>query len=529
MPHYPDTDEVDRSHFYSAPGLRIVSSDSELETIESYSINRFDKVKILRDLKSGRMLYFVTSPGISEDETRTLGNIKKSFTKSLKDEPDILPYVDRKKYLNERVSSYILENHLSYDEDTLNYLQHIVQRDYLGYGKIDAIMNDANVEDISCDGAGIPIYVYHKKYRNLRTNLTFEDDRELNNFIVLLSQKGNKQISVSDPILDASTPEGNRINATFGKEVTAKGGTFTIRLFKKVPLTPVDLVLLKTASPELMAYLWMATESGKNLIVLGGTGVGKTSTLNAVSIFLPSNSKIVSIEDTSEINIPHKNWISAITRSGVGEGRFVTGRSAGEIDMFDLLMSALRQRPDYMIVGEIRGKEAYNLFQAMSMGQTTLTTMHAESIDNMITRLENHPLNIPRTMFTSINCVVLQSQVKINGRLERRITEVSEIVRLDPESNELTFNTIFYWDSSSDKIVFSGKSEILTEKIESNGPDQEEYKEFNSRTKLIKYLSEMKVTDYKEMWNYLRKYSKDPTGLYSEIESAVEERRKSGE
>ncbi|MEM0135697.1 MAG: type II/IV secretion system ATPase subunit, partial [Thermoplasmatales archaeon] len=270
--------------------------------------------------------------------------------------------------------------------------------------------------------------------------------------------------------------------------------------------TPVDLILLGTASSDLMAYLWLATERRKNIIIIGGTGVGKTSTLNAISLFLPPPSKIVSIEDTNEINIPHKNWIAAVTRVGVGEGRFVSGKSAGEIDMFDLLVSALRQRPDYILVGEVRGKEAYNLFQAMTMGQTTLTTMHAESIENLITRLESQPLNIPRTMIPSINIVVKQSLEKSGGAI-RRINEVSEIIQIDPETNEITYNTIFARDPTNDRIVFTGESAFLQEMMD----------EFNRRKEILGYLVREKITSYNELWDYLRKYAQDPKKLYSDI------------
>jgi flagellar protein FlaI len=227
----------------------------------------------------------------------------------------------------------------------------------------------------------------------------------------------------------------------------------------------------------------------------------------------------VSIEDTSEINIPHQNWIPAVTRSGVGEGRFMTGKSAGEIDMFDLVVSAMRQRPDYMIVGEVRGKEAYNLFQAMSMGQTTLTTMHAESVSSMLTRLENQPLNIPRTMITSMNCVIAQSQVRIGREMERRITDVSEIILLDPESNELTVSSVFSWDSSRERINFLGDSEILKGIMSTRNIGSDEMaEEMGRRSRLIRYLADRKITGYRSIWEYITKYYENPKEMLKEID-----------
>ncbi len=526
MPVDPLNDEFSRGKLDLKGDMKEDMAIKEYETLDAYSVTDLIQIRILLNKETGTLLYKVVLPELGSDESATLEWLRDSLFSILERSSEIPNVREREKYLSEKVASHIERKGLNLEEAMMRYLQYLITRDYLGYGKIDPLMKDGNVEDISCDGIGIPIYVYHRKYQYVRTNLIFDNGQELNNFIVYLAQKGNKQISVSDPILDASTPEGNRINATFGNEVTPRGGTFTIRLFKEVPFTPTDLVMLKTASPELLAYLWLAIENGRNIIVLGGTGVGKTSTLNAIALFVPPNSKVVSIEDTKEINIPHRNWISAVTRSGVGEGRFVTGKAAGEIDMFDLLVSALRQRPDYMIVGEVRGKEAYNLFQAMTMGQTTLTTMHAESIDDLILRLENRPLNIPRTMLTSINCVVKQSMVKLGGRKERRITEVSEIVRLDPESNELIFNTIFSWDPTTDKILFSGKSHGVMELAEGQEYGGDRIRdELERRADVIRSLAEKNVTSYTEIWDYLRSYSVNPSGLYTDIKRGIDSGR----
>ncbi len=472
--------------------------------VDSYSINEFIRAEIVIDEDAGESLYRLVYDNLNERDSLILARLKEKLENTLwKAESDTIT-ADREKYVKDKIAEIVESEGFVVNEESLRYFQYLVIRDYLGYGMIDPLMHDSNLEDISCDGVGVPLFVYHKKFQNLKTNLVFGEERVLNSFIVFLAQRGGRQISVSDPILDASTPEGIRINATYGREVSSRGGTFAIRLFRKKPFTPVDLVVLKTATPEMMAYLWLAIEKGSNIVVMGGTGVGKTSTLNAISLFIPPTSKIVSIEDTREINIPHRNWISAVTRSGVGEGRFTTGKASGEIDMFDLLVSALRQRPDYVIVGEVRGSEAYNLFQAMSMGQSTLTTIHAHSIEDMITRLENQPLNIPRTMITSANIVVNQSIVRVNGSMERRITEVSEIVRLDNESNELILNKVFTWDASRDKIINSSQSNNMPGNDDKNlliGRKEEEERE--RRKAIIELMVERGVTDYAEIWNYL--------------------------
>ncbi len=525
MPDYPQVNGTSSNSRDSDEGRSEVDENNNFVTIDSYPINTFVKAKIVKDQNNGQLLYNLVYEKLDNNDSNVLIDLKEALENSLwKDVNASIPE-DRESHVREKISMILRERGLVLSENVLNYVQYLIFRDYLGYGKIDPLMHDGNLEDISCDGVGIPIFVYHRRFQNLKTNLVFANEQELNNFIVFLAQKGNKQISVSDPILDASTPEGNRINATFGREVSSRGGTFSIRLFREIPFTPIDLVLLNTATPELLAYLWLSIEAGKNIIVLGGTGVGKTSTLNAISLFIPPNSKVVSIEDTKEINIPHENWISAVTRSGVGEGRFITGRSAGEIDMFDLLVSALRQRPDYVIVGEIRGKEAYNLFQAMSMGQTTLTTMHAHSLEDMMTRLENYPINIPRTMITSANLVVRQSIVKVNGRMERRITDVSEIVRLDPESNELIFNSVFSWNSSRDKIAHSAQSGSIKERENRSGAeDNRTIEEIERRGEIIRSMAEKGLKDYHEIWRILRKYYVERENSVSSIVGSKDQR-----
>ncbi len=502
-------------------------SPGGMEIVESYHLNPYVRVEILKDLRESRMLYRLSAIELGEEERRALIRIRERLLEMSSERVSVPHGKGRAQYLEERIEELARKEKGVKGEDGLNRIKYLLLRDFLGYGKIDEIMGDSNVEDISCDGAGIPLYIYHRKYQNMRTNVVFEDERELNNFIVLLAQRGNRQVSVSDPILDATANDGSRINATFGREVTSRGGTFTIRLFRKVPLTPVDLVSMNTASPELMAYLWLAIERGKNVLFYGGTGVGKTSTLNAVSFFLPQSSKIVSIEDTREINIPHSNWISEVTRRGVGEGRFTVGKAAGEIDMFDLLVSALRQRPDYLIVGEVRGREAYNLFQAMNVGQTTLATVHAESVENLISRLENQPIGIPRTMLTSMNVLVKQSLIKVEGRAVRRITEVSEMGGIDPSSNEITLNNVFKWDQQSDTFSLNGESDLMKEiELGENGKSAGLSTELDSRSELLRLLSAGRVEDPKAVWSYLVRYSTEKERVLSELRDLAE--RKGG-
>lgn len=499
--------------------------DSEYIEIERYTVTpNLTEARVLERKSDKELLYESIEPELSETERQILESIEGSKTLLLSSVKRLPRSHERKAFIEESISSYLDAREVKIEKDSLRRINYYVLRNFLGYGIIDSLLQDENLEDISCDGLNAPVFVYHKKYQNIRTYISFGTTEQLNSFIVYLSQKTGKQISVSDPILDASTPEGNRINATFGREVSGRGGTFTIRIFRKTPFTPVDLINSGTASPELMAFIWMATEFRKNVVIVGGTGVGKTSTLNALSLFIPSGSKIVSIEDTREINLPHENWVSTVTRSAIGEEKFVQGKGTGEIDMFDLLLISLRQRPDYLIVGEVRGRESYNIFQAMQTGQTTLTTMHADSVKSMITRLENQPINIPRIMMTELDLVVVQVQTRIKDQMVKRIKEVDELVKVEEGTEEITTNKVFEWERQRDKIMFLGHSLTFNNIRKVLSLSEEELMgEFSRRVNLMNYLAVKNINNYREIWDCISKYYSSPLELSDIIRSELKE------
>jgi flagellar protein FlaI len=277
--------------------------------------------------------------------------------------------------------------------------------------------------------------------------------------------------------------------------------------------------MMGTASEEMVAYFWLAAEQGESVIVCGGPAAGKTSTLNAIALFIPPTAKVVSIEDTREVNLPHENWIPGATRSGTGD-RGPDGKAAGEVDMFDLVRAALRQRPNYIIVGEVRGRETYTMFQAMATGHTTYSTMHADSVKSMVNRLENPPINTPRILLSALNNVIIQIQARTEKGVVRRLKQVLEIVGFEPETNELITNTVYEWDPASDKFVFKGHS-FLFDKImdlKNYGPDEMDA-EFQRRTSVIRYLVENKITDYRQLWRTIAQYYKDPTEVMNRIQA----------
>jgi len=384
-------------------------------------------------------------------------------------------------------------------------------KEFIGYGKIDIIMEDEGIEDISCDGFEVPVFIYHKKYDEISTNVKFDDEFELDSFVIRLAQICGKQISIYSPIVDGKLPDGSRLQTTLAKTVT-KPSTFTIRKFKENPLTPVDLIGFRSLSPDMAAYFWFAIENGASILFCGGTASGKTTALNALSLFIPSSHKIVSIEDTREVSLPHSNWIAGTTRQGFSASDEKTGK---DIDMFDLIRAALRQRPKVIIVGEVRGKEAYSLFQAMATGHTSYATVHASDIHTLIQRLENPPISLPRALLTSLDIIAFQNAIDISGKTVRRMTSVTEIVKLDPDTNQLIFMEPFKWVSKTDdRFDSGGASKILNNiRLQNDWSENQLQQEIKNRIFILNWMSKKNIKDYKEVGKIVSEYAKNPEKL----------------
>ena len=378
------------------------------------------------------------------------------------------------------------------------------------------MMRDPNIEDISCDGSNIPLFLFHRKYGSLKSNVFFEDEDELSAFVVKLAQKCGKHISLAEPMLDASMPDGSRIQMTLSKEVTTRGSTFTIRKFRSDPITATDLIEYNTMSTEMVAFMWLAVENGINALIAGGTAAGKTSTLNALCLFIPQESKIVSIEETREINLPHPNWIPGVVRSGFGE--IVNDRMVGEIDLFDLMKAALRQRPEYILVGEIRGREAYVLFQAMATGHTTYSTFHADSTRSLIHRLEGKPIDIPRVMLASLDIAFIQINTRVNNERVRRCKQIVEVIDIDPTTKEILTNEVFRWDPLTDKFIYSGKSYILERVRKLYDMDKEQMiHELRKRVTVLNWMRKKNVREFKDVAKVVSLYSEVPDRLMDQV------------
>jgi len=486
-------------------------TDPAIQEVGFYGVTQpFSYIRATYNSTTSEFLLNVIEPELTEDEQELLTLIKDTLEKTLDYDWDKMTVMNKKTYLEKSVDSYIESRGIRIEPISKDKITYFISRDFVGYGPVDALINDERIEDVSCDGVGIPLFVFHNKFESIKTNLIFNDENTLNSFVINLGQRCGKQLSVSNPILDGTTPEGHRVQATYAREVTTRGASFTIRRFKEKPFTPVELIKYGTASPEIVAYLWLSVEHGESAIICGGTASGKTATLNAMSLFIPPGAKVVSMEDTREINLPHENWIPGTTRSGVGE-RGVDGKAAGEIDMYDLVRAALRQRPNYIIVGEVRGKETYTMFQAMATGHTTFSTMHADSIKGMVNRLENPPINCPRILLTALRNVIIQTHARVGMDMVRRIKQLIEIVGFEPETNELISNTVYEWDQATDKFIFKGHSFLFDKIMEMKNLTHEELmQEFERRVDIVRYMVSIDIADHREIWGLIREYYKEP-------------------
>ena len=519
MPELGQPAEVD------LPGTFITAmpalSEEGAKVIEIRPVNPpYTYSRVTYNDRTKEYIYEAIEPQLSTHERELLDHLKDSMSKIIGAEVATLNSGDKKAYLRGVVEEFLKTRGIQTSPLSTERLVYYIQRDFVGYGPVDTLILDPFIEDISCDGVDVPLFIFHGKFESVKTNIVFPDEDQLNSFIVQLGQRCSKSVSVSSPILDGTTPEGHRVQASYAREVTTRGGTFTIRRFKERPWTPVDLIVAGSANEEMVAYFWLAAEQGESMMICGGPAAGKTSTLNAIALFIPPTAKIVSIEDTREVNLPHENWIPGATRSGTGD-RGSDGKAAGEVDMFDLVRAALRQRPNYIIVGEVRGKETYTMFQAMATGHTTYSTMHADSVKSMVNRLENPPINTPRILLSALNNVVIQIQARTEKGVVRRLKQVLEIVGFEPETNELITNTVYEWDPATDKFVFKGHSFLFDKIMELKNYTHEEMEaEFQRRVQVVKYLVHQKMDDYRALWKMVTDYYKDPTAVMEKVQPA---------
>ena len=419
----------------------------------------------------------------------------------------------RTKALYDAMDLYLERFSIDLTPDAVQKIRYYLKRNYLGWGILDPLQQDVEIEDISCDGYSTPIFLYHRRYRNIRTSIRFCTQEELDSMVVRFAQSAGKQISLASPIVDTALADGSRAQLTYGKAVTSCGSSFTIRKFREIPFSPIDLILNNTFTVAEMVYFWMAVEYSQSILFIGGTASGKTTSLNAVAQFIPHLSKVITIEDTREITLSHENWLSSVVPDVANPSG-----SRGRIEMFDLLKAAMRQRPEYILVGEVRGVEAQTLFQAMNTGHTTFSTLHAGSVDSAIHRLENEPLNVPKAMIASLNIVSSQIRMYREGKQIRRCSEIVEIMGIS-ETKDVVVNTVFKYRPDTDSVIYSARSEIYNRIAEISGNDMNwVVREQQRRAVVLTAMVEQQIRDYRDVSEILWRYAAAPELVLSSLD-----------
>ncbi len=514
-------------------GIDIPDVPFEMQTLETFDEESLKKINlkyplIPRNPKQGERVlayahifyspkinepvYLVVEPKTDEKDMQLLGEIKEYIQEKLDINFAQLTRTEAIKYiivLLEKAFDYFKIKEKTAKKDVFKYY---VLRDFIGLGKIEPFMQDRQIEDISCDGVNIPIYVYHRdpKLGSLRTNIKFSDNDELDTFVNKLSERCGKSISVARPLLDGSLPDGSRVQSTLGSDIARHGSNFTIRMFTEKPLTPIDMINFGTCDLKMMAYYWFLVENGFSVLIAGGTASGKTSLLNVLSLFIKPQMKIVSIEDTAEIRIPHAHWVPEVARTPIAE--------EGKVDLFELLRESLRQRPDYIIVGEVRGKEAYVLFQQMATGHPGLSTIHAENFQKLMDRLTTPPISLPASLIQNLDAILFVKRVKQGRRYVRKVFGTSEVLGYDSKNGIPLVNEVFKWDAFANKFKISNKSGLLKKIADNTGMSAADMQEeIRKRAAVLEWLLNQKITDYRKVASVINLFYMSPDFLLQRI------------
>jgi|YelNatPaOPRAMG01_1025707.scaffolds.fasta_scaffold20105_3 flagellar protein FlaI len=489
--------------------------------VDSYWVKEpYAKVNIvsLPEL-GGAYAYYVDEVKLSRDEMRICDKLIDILSAELK--PPEADVEDVKQYVVDEARRLSRKYRIALGgltEDSWSRILYYIERNLTGFGPIHVMMEDYNIEDISCEGVGRPVYVWHRMYESLQTNLIFIDESSLDDFIVKLAHIGGKHISTAFPIVDAMLYGKHRLAATFKKEISPKGSTFTIRKFREKPFTITELIKLGTIDEEIAAYFWILLENKASIIVMGGTGAGKSTTLNALASLIKPGMKICTVEEIAELNFPHENWVQFVTRESYGLG----SSTAGSIDLFTLVKTTLRYRPDYIVVGEVRGQEAFVLFQALATGHGGMCTIHAESIDYAVKRLTSPPMNVSEVYIPLMNVSALVERVYLPRRVGglkfgRRAREVSEVLGYGE------YEAIFKWDPINDSFISNiEKSYLLSKIAQKIGKSLEDLlDELIRRKTVLRWMVSKGIFDMAEVAKIITKYYINPSEVYEKAAAEI--------
>ena len=445
-----------------------------------------------------KQLVYVKRPGEEIDESLLAGGKAKDLKARIKSFLTSEIGASAKPQVSEHPQ--LADGRIILTQQEYRALEYMIVRDKIEMGTLKPFLSDQYIEDITCDGVG-PIFIEHKIFKGLKSVVGFQDSKELDAFVIKLAERIKRPLTYRNPIVDSTLPDGSRINIVYGTEISKHGSNFTIRKVNEVPLSILQVIESGACNYMMAAYLWICLEYGMSMFVSGETASGKTTTLNALTTFLPPENKIVTIEDTPELTVPHRNWTREVAKAkGKGEGE------GSEITMFDLLKAALRQRPNQILVGEIRGVEGSVAFSAMQTGHPVMSTFHAASVEKLIQRLCGDPINIPKTYVDNLNLVIIQSAVKLpQGGTVRRMLSVNELVGYDPETQGFSFMAAFVWDPATDTFTFTGRgsSYLLENKIATmlGIPENRRADIYDEIDKRAKILERLHKAGYTQIWD----------------------------
>ncbi|MEZ0345130.1 MAG: type II/IV secretion system ATPase subunit [Infirmifilum sp.] len=481
----------------------------DYKVVEEYwVVEPYAKVKIVEIPEAGNQrAYFVEEVQLTEEERKAAEKLIDILSVEL--EPPVSFDVDLRQHVIEearRLAEKYKRSLHGISEESWGKIIYYIERDLVGYGPIEVLMRDFKLEDISCDGVDRAIHVWHREHESIPTNIVFRSRDYLREFIVKLAHMSGKHISAAFPIVDAMLPGRHRLAATYGEEVSPRGSTFTIRKFREKPLSIVEMIEGGNLDDWTAAYLWLLIENRMTAMVIGATAAGKTTLLNAIANFFKPGFKIVTIEETPELNLPHENWVQLVSRESYGLGE----SKVGEITLYDLVKVSLRYRPDYIIVGEVRGEEAFVLFQAMSTGHGGMSTMHADSLDRAVKRLTSPPMNVSPAYIPSLNIALLSERTVLpTGGFARRVKHVWEV-----EDYE-RYREIVRWDPTKDVHKVLAESYHIRQIAERTGKTvQDLYKEIERRRIILKWMQAKGIKETKEVFTIINKYYMYPDDVY---------------
>jgi flagellar protein FlaI len=483
-------------------------------------VERYGTVEILSMEGEVLPVYKLKLPELTEQERKLVNLVKEKAIDEIKIDPDkIQDLAERRRVFTHEVLQIIQREKkgVNLPPERLKRLSEVIVRDMIGYGPLDMMLADDMLEDIMVTGTNKPVYVYHRKHGMCSTEVNFEDEDSIKRIIDKIARVIGRRIDQQTPLLDARLPDGSRVNATI-PPVSLEGPTISIRKFRRDPLTVVDILKFGTISTDVAAFLWLIVDGlgakPANILFAGGTGCGKTTTLNAATTFVPERERILSIEDTAELQLPHRHWIRLETRPPNVEGR-------GEITMDDLVKNALRMRPDRMVVGEVRGPEARTMFTAMNTGHDgCMGTLHSNSAMETITRLTEAPMNVPGIMIPALDVIFIQQRIYSRQRGQiRRVTEVAEVSGF--EGGKVQLSRIYSWNPRKDILETTGvPSRVKNMMADFSGLSGSDIEiEMEKRAAVLEWMGHKGLRNIFEVGNVIQEYYRDPENVLKRIRS----------